>query len=80
MLQFNPKIDIDDSDRCWHGYKFGSCNILRPRLKNGFPCSWWHFSPQANATDFISKFHEITGNQYTIKIIPQYDFIVVKKP
>ena len=53
---------MDDSESCWHGKNYISCDIYRTIIAGG--CRWWHFRPLQSLKEHIQKFNEITNNTY----------------
>ena len=58
--------DMDDSDSCWHGRNYISCDLYRPIIPKG--CKWWHFRPLQTLNEHIQKFNEITNNTYNFNL------------
>lgn len=54
--------EMDDSDSCWHGKNYISCDLFRRIIAYG--CKWWHFRPFQTLDEHVQKFNEITNNSY----------------
>jgi len=58
-ISYNSKGEIDV---CFYGNsEFRNCN-LKTKWKFRNNCTWWHFRPEENGTDFKTKYDEVLEN------------------
>ena len=58
--------DMDDSDTCWHGKGYKSCDVFGTIVANG--CKSWHFRPFQTLNEHIKKFNEVTNNSFRFNL------------
>ena len=57
--------NFNDSEICWHGKNYRSCDIEMRIISGG--CKWWHWRPKQTLEEHVKKFNEITGNTYKLE-------------
>ena len=53
----SSQADLEDG--CYRGQGWGNCNKAVPVMKNGSPCTWWHFHPEDDKRTIWKKYFEI---------------------